>query len=107
VYATAKAAVIGFTRSVARDVAGSHITVNVVCPGDVETERSFEHEAAVARTLSREQIAARRHERLARVPLGRLGRPADVAAAVLFFCSADAGYVTGQTLLVNGGSTMA
>jgi 2-hydroxycyclohexanecarboxyl-CoA dehydrogenase len=107
VYATAKSAVIGFTRSIARDVAGSQITVNVVCPGDVETERSLEHEAAVERTLSRAQIEARRHERLARVPLCRVGSPADVAAAVLFFCSPDAGYVTGQTLLVNGGSTMA
>src|SRR6185312_10043795 len=107
VYATAKAGVIGFTRSIARDVAGSQITVNVVCPGDVETERSLAHEAAVERTLSRAQIEARRHERLARVPLCRLGRPDDVAAAVLFFCSPDAGYVTGQTLLVNGGSTMA
>jgi NAD(P)-dependent dehydrogenase (short-subunit alcohol dehydrogenase family) len=107
VYATAKAGIIGFTRSLARDVAGSRITVNAVCPGDVETERSLAHEAAVERTLGRAQIEARRHERLARVPLGRLGRPADVAAAVLFFCSPDAGYVTGQTLLVNGGSTMA
>src|SRR5262249_34530428 len=104
---TAKAAVIGFTRSVARDVASAQVTVNAVCPGDVETERSLEHEAAVERTLSRAQIDARRHERLSRVPLGRVGRPADVAAAVLFFCPPDAGYVTGQTLLVNGGSTMA
>jgi 2-hydroxycyclohexanecarboxyl-CoA dehydrogenase len=106
VYAAAKAAVLGFTRSVARDVAGSQITVNAVCPGDVETERSAEHEAAVTRTMSRAEVEARRHERVCRVPLGRVGRPEDVAAAVLFFCSPDAGYVTGQTLLVNGGSTM-
>jgi NAD(P)-dependent dehydrogenase (short-subunit alcohol dehydrogenase family) len=107
VYATAKAAILGFTRSIARDVASSQVTVNAVCPGDIETDRSREHEAAVERTLSRERIEARRHERLARVPLCRVGCPADVAAAVLFFCSPDAGYVTGQTLLVNGGSTMA
>jgi NAD(P)-dependent dehydrogenase (short-subunit alcohol dehydrogenase family) len=106
VYATAKAAINGFTRSLARDVGGARITVNTVCPGDVETERSIEHEAAVERTLTRAAVDARRRERTGKLPLGRLGSPADVAGAVLFFCSAEAAYVTGQTLLVNGGSTM-
>jgi len=106
IYATAKAAVQGFTRSLARDVAPSRITVNAVSPGDVDTERSIAHEAEVEKTMSRADADARRRQRATMFPLGRPGRPSDVAAAVLFFCSDEASYVTGQTLLVNGGSTM-
>jgi 2-hydroxycyclohexanecarboxyl-CoA dehydrogenase len=106
VYATAKAAILGFTRSVARDIAGSRVTVNAVCPGDVDTERSRENEATRERTMTPAEIAERRRQRDGRVPLGRPGRPEEVAGVILFLCSDEASYVTGQTLMVNGGSFM-
>jgi 2-hydroxycyclohexanecarboxyl-CoA dehydrogenase len=92
VYAGAKAAVIGFSKSLAAEVARHGITVNVVSPATVDTP-------LLRGMLTAEQIERREKAN----PMGRLGRPEDVAAAVLFFASPGAGYVTGQVLSVNGG----
>jgi 2-hydroxycyclohexanecarboxyl-CoA dehydrogenase len=92
VYAGAKAAVIGFSKSLAVEVARHGITVNVVSPATVDTP-------LLRGMLSAEQIERREKAN----PMGRLGRPEDVAAAVLFFASPGAAYVTGQVLSVNGG----
>jgi 3-oxoacyl-[acyl-carrier protein] reductase len=90
-YASAKAGIIGFTRSVAKEVASRGITVNAIAPGFIDTE--------MTRSLAENQ----RQELLSRIPLGRLGSPDDVAAAVSFLASEDAGYITGQVLIVDGG----
>ena len=92
VYAGAKAAVIGFSKSLAAEVAQHGVTVNVVSPATVDTP-------LLRGMLTPEQIERRR----AANPMGRLGTPDDVAAAVLFFASPGAAYVTGQVLSVNGG----
>ncbi len=94
-YATSKAAVIGVTKSVAREYASRKITVNAVAPGFIDT--------AMTRVLNQDVKDA-----LARqIPLGRFGQPADVAEAVRFLASDAAGYITGQVLHVNGGMYMA
>jgi 3-oxoacyl-[acyl-carrier protein] reductase len=90
-YSATKAALIGFTKSLALEVAGRGITVNAVTPGFIETEMTA--------SLSDDARAAA----LAHTPLGRLGTPADVAPAVLYFASDAAAWVTGQVLRVNGG----
>jgi len=95
VYAGAKGGVIAFTKSLARETARHGITANAVCPGPTDTP------------LFRAQ-PERLQEALAKaVPMGRLGAPEDVAAAIAFFASEQAGYVTGQVLSVSGGLTMA
>jgi 2-hydroxycyclohexanecarboxyl-CoA dehydrogenase len=99
VYSGAKGGVIAFTKTIAREVARSGITANVVCPGPTKT-------------AFLERIAGEGGERLVEsltraVPMGRLGEPDDVAAAVAFLASDAAGYITGQTLSVSGGLTMA
>jgi 3-oxoacyl-[acyl-carrier protein] reductase len=93
-YAAAKAGIIGFTKSLAREVGSRGITVNAVAPGFIDTD--------MTRALAEPQRAALN----AQIPLGRLGQPADVAAAVAFLCSPDGAYVTGETLHVNGGMYM-
>jgi 3-oxoacyl-[acyl-carrier protein] reductase len=93
-YAAAKAGMIGMTKSVAAEVATRGITVNCVAPGFIET--------AMTAALSEDQ----RRRLLERVPVGRLGSPADVAAAIGYLASEEAAYVTGQTLHVNGGMAM-
>jgi 3-oxoacyl-[acyl-carrier protein] reductase len=90
-YAAAKAGIIGFTRSIAKEVASRKITVNAIAPGFIDTE--------MTRNLAEDQ----RKELMARIPLGRLGSPADVAEAVAFLASEKAGYITGQVLAVDGG----
>lgn len=94
-YCAAKAGIGGFTRSMAREVASRGITVNVVAPGFIDTD--------MTRSLSDAQRAAL----AAQVPLGRLGRVEDVAAAVCFLAGPGAGWITGETLNVNGGMHMA
>ncbi|RMG29488.1 MAG: 3-oxoacyl-ACP reductase FabG [Gammaproteobacteria bacterium] len=94
-YAAAKAGMIGFTRALAREVGSRGITVNTVAPGFIDTD--------MTRALDETQRAAL----LENIPLGRLGTPEDVAAAVAFLVSDQAGYVTGATLHVNGGMYMA
>ncbi|OOE98458.1 3-oxoacyl-ACP reductase FabG [Salinivibrio sp. IB643] len=93
-YAAAKAGVIGFTKSMAREVAARGITVNTVAPGFIETD--------MTKALSDDQRAAT----LAQVPAGRLGDPKEIAATVAFLASDDAAYMTGETLHVNGGMYM-
>lgn len=93
-YAAAKAGIIGFSKSLAREVGSRGITVNVVAPGFVETD--------MTRAMDDEQRAKLADQ----IPLRRLGEPADIAAAVLYLASPAAGYVTGETLNVNGGMYM-
>ncbi|HEX6138675.1 MAG TPA: 3-oxoacyl-ACP reductase FabG [Casimicrobiaceae bacterium] len=93
-YAAAKAALLGFTKSLALEVASRDITVNCVAPGFIDTD--------MTQALAQPQ----RDALLARIPLGRLGTPEDVADAVLFLASPRAGYITGATLHVNGGMLM-
>ena len=94
-YAAAKAGMIGFTKSLAREVGSRNITANVIAPGFIDTD--------MTRALNEEQ----RSGLSAQIPLGRLGLPADIAAAVAFLASAEASYITGETLHVNGGMYMA
>ena len=93
-YAAAKAGLIGMSKALAAEVASRNITVNVVAPGFIESP--------MTQALNEKQ----REDILSGVPMGRLGEGADVAAAVAFLASTEAGYVTGQTLHVNGGMAM-
>jgi 3-oxoacyl-[acyl-carrier protein] reductase len=93
-YVAAKGGQIGWSRAMANELAPHGITVNTVAPGWIPVER---HD---------ETPAAEKDAYLATVPLGRWGRPADVAHAVNFFASGEAAFVTGQTLIVNGGRTL-
>ncbi|MGH9347249.1 MAG: 3-oxoacyl-ACP reductase FabG, partial [Vicinamibacterales bacterium] len=93
-YAASKAGMIGLTKSLAREVASRHVTVNAITPGLIETE--------MTRAMS-----DKAHEQwAAAIPLGRPGAVADVAAAVCFLASDEAGYITGQVIAVNGGMYM-
>ena len=90
-YAAAKAGMMGFSRSLAREVGSRGITVNVVAPGFIDTD------------MTRELSEAQREAMLKDIPLKRLGEADDIAAAVTFLASASAAYITGQTIHVNGG----
>jgi len=90
-YAASKAGIIGFTKSVAREVASRGILVNAVAPGYIATQMTDALPAEHRETLLRQ------------VPLGRIGQPEDVAGVILFLCSPQASYVTGQVLVVDGG----
>ena len=94
-YAAAKAGILGFTKSLAKEIASRGITVNAVAPGFIDTD--------MTRALNDEQRTAL----TAQVPMARLGTVEDIAAAVLFLCGPGASYVTGETLHVNGGMYMA
>jgi len=94
-YAAAKAGIIGFTKSLAREVGSRGITANVVAPGFIDTD--------MTRALSE----AQRETLNGQIPLARLGQPEDIAAAVAFLASPDAAYITGETVHVNGGMYMA
>ncbi len=93
-YAAAKAGVMGFTRALAREIGGRHVTVNAVAPGFIDTD--------MTRALPDEQKALL----LQQIPLGRLGLPEEIAAAVGFLASPQAAYITGTTIHVNGGMFM-
>lgn len=93
-YAAAKAALIGFTKSLARELAGRNITVNVVAPGYIRTDMT-------------DQLSQQLQEKyIAQIPMGRVGDPEDVAYAVAFLASDESKYITGHTLVVDGGLTM-
>ncbi|HTT08295.1 MAG TPA: 3-oxoacyl-ACP reductase FabG [Gammaproteobacteria bacterium] len=93
-YAAAKAGLSGFTKSLAREVASRGITVNAVAPGFIDTD------------MTRALNEAQREALLSQIPVNRLGRPEDVAAAVVFLASKSTTYITGETLHVNGGMYM-
>ncbi len=101
VYSGAKGAVVAFSKSLAREVASAEVTVNVVCPGPTDTP--------LIRAMADEMGSGEKFiEALRRaVPMRRLAEPDDIAPAVAFLASADAGFITGQTLSVSGGLTMA
>ena len=94
-YSAAKAGIIGFSKSLAKEVGSRHITVNTVAPGFIDTDMTKE--------LTDDQKAAL----IEGVPLARLGEPQEIANAVSFLCSDKAAYITGETLHVNGGMYMA
>ena len=93
-YAAAKAGIIGFSKSLAREIGSRNITVNVVAPGFIDTD------------MTRVLPEAQREGMLTQVPLGRLGEGEDIANAVVFLASGSGGYITGETLHVNGGMLM-
>jgi 3-oxoacyl-[acyl-carrier protein] reductase len=93
-YAATKAGAEGFSRALARELGSRSVTVNCVAPGFIDTD--------MTRKLSQDQ----RDLLLQQVPLGRLGTPAEIAALVSFLCSDIAGYITGETVHINGGMHM-
>jgi len=93
-YAASKAGIIGFTKTVAKEVARRNITVNAIAPGFIETEMTAKLPENV------------REKMLEAIPVRRFGQPSDVANAVLFLCSENASYITGQVIAVNGGLYM-
>jgi acetoacetyl-CoA reductase len=93
-YSAAKAGILGFTKSLAREIGSRNITVNAVAPGFIDTD--------MTRELEEEQKSAL----ISQIPLNRLGDPIDIANAVVFLAGPDASYITGETLHVNGGMYM-
>ena len=93
-YAAAKAGIIGFSKSLAKEIASRGITVNAIAPGFIDTD------------MTRVLNDAQRATLLSQIPMGKLGSPGDIAATVLFLASPQAAYITGQTLHVNGGMYM-
>jgi 3-oxoacyl-[acyl-carrier protein] reductase len=93
-YAASKAGIMGFTKSVARELAGRGITVNAVAPGFIDTEMTAVLPESVRQSF------------LAQIPMGRMGQPEDVAETVYWLASDAAGYITGQVIHVNGGMYM-
>ena len=94
-YSAAKAALVGFTKSLAQEVGSRNITINCIAPGFIDTD------------MTKALPEAQRAKLMEKIPLGRLGSPEDIAHAVVFLASAQAGYITGATLHVNGGMYMA
>ncbi len=94
-YCAAKAGLIGFSKALAREIGSRNITVNVVAPGFIDTD------------MTRELPEAQRTALLAQIPAQRLGQADEIASAVAFLASREAGYITGETLHVNGGMSMA
>jgi len=94
-YAAAKAGISGFSRAMAQEVGSRNITVNVVAPGFIDTD------------MTQALPEAQRTALLERIPAGRMGSPADIASLVRFLCSDAAGYITGETIHINGGLYMA
>jgi acetoacetyl-CoA reductase len=93
-YSATKAGMIGFSRSIALEVARNNVTVNCIAPGFILTEMT----GAMPKEILDGEVA--------KIPVGRIGQPEDIASAVVFLASDDAGFITGQTLSVNGGQLM-
>jgi len=93
-YAAAKAGILGFSKSLAREIGSRHITVNTVAPGFIDTD------------MTRELPEEQREALVSQIPLNKLGDPQDIANAVAFLASPEAGYITGETINVNGGMYM-
>lgn len=93
-YAAAKAGIIGFSKSLAREIGSRNITVNTVAPGFIDTD------------MTRELPEEQREALISQIPLNKLGDPQDIANAVAFLASAEAAYITGETINVNGGMYM-
>ena len=93
-YSAAKAGILGFSKSLAREIGSRHITVNTVAPGFIDTD------------MTRELPEEQRDALISQIPLNKLGDPQDIANAVLFLASPEASYITGETLNVNGGMHM-
>jgi len=93
-YAASKAGLIGFTKSLARELASGNITVNAVAPGFITTDMTVGLSEEIKKTIH------------AKIPLGRTGQPEDVASGVAFLASAEASYITGKVLCVDGGIVM-
>jgi NAD(P)-dependent dehydrogenase (short-subunit alcohol dehydrogenase family) len=94
-YASSKAGIIGFSKSLALELAPRRITVNVICPGITDTAQPRGHQ-------SEEEI----YSQAQKIPLGRIGQPEDLVGTAVFLASDGAAFITGQTLIVNGGSIM-
>ena len=92
-YAASKAGVIGLGKAVAKELASRNITVNTIAPGYIETDMVEDIQETVKDNLFKQ------------IPLGRIGKPSDIATAVLYLASDEAGYITGQTLTIDGGMT--
>jgi acetoacetyl-CoA reductase len=93
-YSAAKAGIHGFTKAMAQEGAGKNITVNSICPGYIDTEMVRAVPEAVLEKI------------IAKIPVGRLGKPEEIARAVVFLVADDAGFITGSTLSINGGQHM-
>ena len=92
-YAASKAGVIGLGKAVSKELASRNITVNTIAPGYIETDMVEDIQETVKDNLFKQ------------IPLGRIGKPSDIATAVLYLASDEAGYITGQTLTIDGGMT--
>jgi NAD(P)-dependent dehydrogenase (short-subunit alcohol dehydrogenase family) len=105
-YAAAKAGVIALVKSVAQEVGGKGVTLNVVSPGATNTPLRQAREAQMLEQMGEEKYARRQKSVLKLYPTGRIGEPEDIGAAIAFLASAEAGWITGQVLSVNGGFVM-
>jgi NAD(P)-dependent dehydrogenase (short-subunit alcohol dehydrogenase family) len=94
-YAASKAGIIGLSKSLALELAPRHITVNVICPGITDTAQPRGH-----------QSEAQIYDQAKKIPLGRIGQPEDLVGAAVFLASDAAAFITGQTVIVNGGGIM-
>lgn len=105
-YAAAKAGVIALVKSVAQEVGGNGVTLNVVSPGATNTPLRQAREAQMLAQMGEEKYARRQRSVLKLYPTGRIGEPEDIGGAIAFLASEEAGWITGQVLSVNGGFVM-
>ena len=100
-YAASKAAIVGFTKSLALDLAPLGITVNAVCPGPIRTTRAI----STNRREYGDDLEVGFRERAKDIPVGRFGEPEEIAKLALYLCSEDAGFITGTDVVIDGGWT--
>lgn len=104
-YCASKAGVVGLTHSLAAELAPYNICANAICPGNIMTSMLEEVDAAIA-VRDKKEVGQFLAERPSQIPLGRLGTPDDIAGVVAFLCGPDGGYITGQSIHVDGGLYM-